>query len=502
MCNAHSCVAHISTSTLNFSEVLNLTSGNLYFFQKPQPLKASSLRIEFCRGVWAAPRAARHPPRPACPSKSNYFENGGKDMKKIFVLDTNVVLSDAKSIFAFGENDVIIPFVVLVEVDSKKDQKDEVGYNAREFSRLLDELRKRGRLDEGIALDNGGTIRVVGSTSNESKPDFQIIMTAKKLKEDFPDREVVLISKDTSVRVRADVLGVKSETYLHDRVLNSLDDGYKGYDEITVDEEIINILKEEKEIDAGVLGVEDYPENHFFVLNKWLAARKKGSRIVKTYPYHEGVFGLRPKNIEQEMALNLLMDADVPLVTINGKAGTGKTLLALAAGLEQTIEQQRYSKILVARPPVEHEWQIGFLPGEIEEKLRPFMQPIYDNLEYLFNCRSRKDLERTLMGYENFIEIQSLSHIRGRSIPNQFIIVDEAQNMSKHAIKTLLTRVGEGSKVVLVGDPNQIDDPYLDAYSCGLTYAIERLKHLKETGHITLRRGERSTLAQLCADLL
>lgn len=501
MCNAHSCVARISTSTLNFSEVLNLTSGNLYCFQKPQPLKMSSLWIKFCRGVWAAPRAARHPPRPACPSKSNYFENGGKDMKKIFVLDTNVVLADARSIFAFGDNDVVIPYVVLIEVDSKKDLKDEVGYNAREFSRLLDELRKRGRLDEGVVLDNGGTLRVMGNDTND-RPDSQIILTAKKLKEDYPERKVILVSKDTSVRVRADVLGVEAETYLHDRVLDSLDEGYKGYDEITVDEDIINIVKTEKEIDAEVLGVEDFPENHFFVLNRWMAVRKKGSKLIKTYPYHEGVFGLRSKNIEQEMALNLLMDTDVPLVTINGKAGTGKTLLALAAGLEQVIEQQRYSKILVARPPVEHEWQIGFLPGEIEEKLRPFMQPIYDNLEYLFNCKSQKELENTLIGYEHYIEVQSLSHIRGRSIPNQFIIVDEAQNMSKHAIKTLLTRVGEGSKVVLVGDPNQIDDPYLDAFSCGLTYAIERLKHLKETGHITLRRGERSTLAQLCADLL
>jgi PhoH-like ATPase len=441
-------------------------------------------------------------------------------MRKIYVLDTNCVLADPMAIYAFGDNEVVLPSVLLEEVDSKKKLADELGRNARHFSRELDKLRETGALHEGVPLENGGTLRVEFHKADspifeaflDTKNDNAIIAIAHHLKEVSPDAEVIMVSKDTLVRIKADTVSVRAEDYQHDKVAHSEDELYKGYSVVHVEDEVIDGFYADKFIKAGKQ-FKDYPENHLFVLKsfdetKSAIARKvidkRINKLVPLYNYKEKeeVFGIKAKNVEQKMALELLLDDDVPLVTLSGKAGTGKTLLALAAALKKTLDEEVYDRILVARPVVPMGKDIGYLPGEKEEKLRPWMQPIYDNLEFLFGSKNEAELNKTLSGYEDNIKVEALTYIRGRSIPNQFIIIDEAQNLSKHEAKTIATRIGEGSKVVFVGDPHQIDSPYLDMYSNGLTHIIEKMKEEKVYGHVTLTRGERSTLAQLCADLL
>lgn len=433
-------------------------------------------------------------------------------MKKVFVLDTNVLLSDPHAIYAFEKNDIVIPSVVLQEIDNKKKLMDEVGRNARYFTRLIDKLRENGKLHKGVKLENGGTLKVVAPPQDskaydnflDNEADTRIIATAKMLKDNMADKRIVVVSKDGLVRVKADSEDVDAEDYEHDKVVSSEDDLFKGYVKYETDIQTIIEFKKGKmfEYDCSQL-----LENQFIILKNGsqheVAIHKEGN-ISKTYSYNEQdfVFGLQSKNLEQKMAFGLLLDENVPLVTLSGKAGTGKTLLALAAGLSQTMDNHIYKKVIVARPVVAMGKDIGYLPGEKEEKLRPWMQPIYDNLEFLLNADDQDDLAKKMQGYEDAVEVEALTYIRGRSIPNQFIIIDEAQNLTQHEVKTILTRVGKGSKIVLVGDPQQIDHPYLDAYSNGLTYVIEKMKHLKETGHVTLKRGERSDLAQLCADIL
>lgn len=431
-------------------------------------------------------------------------------MKKIYVLDTNVLLSDPNALYTFDDNDVIIPSVVLQELDSKKKLMDELGRNARYVSRQLDKLRLNGRLSDGVNLPNGGTLKVVAPPSDSDayktflndEADTSIVAVAAYMKEKNPDNEVTLISKDVLVRVKADMF-VKSEDYHNDKVISATDDKYTGFTELEVDSEDIDVFYKEKKL----ITHEQYNENHFVILKN--GKQSALTRYSKGYLYplykyseNETVWGLQARNLEQRLVLDLLLDENVPLVTISGKAGTGKTLLALAAALKQTDETDKYNKIAVARPIVPMGRDIGYLPGEKDEKLAPWMQPIYDNLEFLFNAKDQEEFDRMLAGYDHLIQIEALTYIRGRSIPKQFLIIDEAQNLTQHEAKTILTRIGEGSKIIMVGDPEQIDNPYLDQYSNGLTYVIEKMKHLKETGHITLTRGERSTLAQLCADIL
>lgn len=430
-------------------------------------------------------------------------------MKKIFVLDTNVLLSDPNALYTFEDNDIVIPSVVLQELDSKKKLMDELGRNARYISRQLDKLREKGKLHEGVQLPNGGTLQVVAppedsdayKTFLNDEADTSIVAVAKYLSEFYRDKQVVLVSKDVLVRVKADMY-VQAEDYHNDKVISAKDDKYTGVTEIEVDGEDIDVFFKEKKI----ISPEQFNENHFVVLKngKQSAMTRYSKGFLKPlYKYcDEPVWGLQARNLEQRMALDLLLDENVPLVTLAGKAGTGKTLLALAAALKQSQDSSRYNKVIVARPVVPMGKDIGYLPGEMEDKLRPWMQPIYDNLEFLFNAKDQDDLEKMLAGYEGMIQVEALTYIRGRSIPNQFIIIDEAQNLTQHEAKTILTRVGEGSKIILTGDPEQIDNPYLDAYSNGFTYVIEKMKHLKETGHVTLSKGERSDLAQLCADIL
>ncbi|PYZ93281.1 hypothetical protein CR194_08795 [Salipaludibacillus keqinensis] len=437
-------------------------------------------------------------------------------MAKTYILDTNVLLQDPLAIYSFEENEVIIPAVVLEEIDSKKRYMDEIGRNAREVARLLDDLRGKGLLHEGVKLPNGGSLVVELNhrTFDQMKKHFfeltndnRILAVALNLSLE-KTRSVVLVSKDALLRVKADALGLRSEDFLSDRIVQ-FDRMYQGYEESWLEPEKMDELFEKKQIPIDNIQTKHKYPNHFYIFkdssngtrSALAVMNLKGTHLQLFVNQFEATWGIKPRNVQQKMALELLTREDIPLVTMVGKAGTGKTLLSLAAGLYQTEDLNRYKKLLVARPVIPMGKDIGYLPGEKEEKLRPWMQPIYDNLEFLFNTNKAAELEQILAGMSS-IQVEALTYIRGRSIPDQFIIIDEAQNLTKHEVKTILTRVGEGSKIVLMGDPKQIDHPYLDEYTNGLTYVTERFKHLSESGHIKLEKGERSGLAQLAADLL
>ncbi|QED47397.1 PhoH family protein [Cytobacillus dafuensis] len=442
-------------------------------------------------------------------------------MSKIYVLDTNVLLQDPYSIFSFEENEVVIPAVVLEEVDSKKRYMDEIGRNARQVSRLIDSFRGTGKLHEKIPLENGGSLRIELNHRSfqqlqdifiEKTNDNRILAVAKNLSLEEETKEngrtVILVSKDALVRVKADAIGLLSEDFLSDRVVEN-DHQYTGFMEAYISQDALNRFYEKGELPVSdVSSFTVYP-NQFLIMKDELGSSasaigfvdKSRKKIKKLIFDNDQIWGIKPRNVQQTIAMELLLRKDLPLVTLTGKAGTGKTLIALASGLLQTEDYGHYKKLLVARPIVPVGKDIGFLPGEKEEKLRPWMQPIFDNLEYLFNTKKPGELEAILAGMGS-IEVEALTYIRGRSIPDQYIIIDEAQNLTKHEVKTILTRVGEGSKIVLMGDPEQIDHPYLDAYNNGLTYVVERFKDQTISGHIKLIKGERSGLAQLAADLL
>ena len=443
-------------------------------------------------------------------------------MKKIYVLDTNVLLQDPNAVFAFEDNEVVIPAVVLEEIDSKKRNADELGRNARFTSRMLDGLRLQGRLNEGVKLETGGILRVELNHRNtvwmqemfgEISNDNRILSVALNLmaeeKEKKKPRPVVVVSKDTLVRIKADVVGLIAQDYMNDRVV-SRSEMYTGCVSLMVHPAVIDEFYSNRLIEVNKLGEKGQFFPHEFVILKdeigssksaLLKTSADGKLLEPLYIGNDAVWGISPRNAQQRMALELLLNDDIPLVTITGKAGTGKTLLALAASLMKVEDEQKFKKLLIARPVIPMGKDIGFLPGEKDEKLRPWMQPIYDNLEFLFDVKKSGDIDKILAGLGS-IQVEALTYIRGRSIPGQFIIIDEAQNLSKHEVKTIISRVGEGSKIVLVGDPDQIDHPYLDASSNGLTYVVERFKQETISGHITLEKGERSHLAQLAADLL
>lgn len=447
---------------------------------------------------------------------------GGVTMKKIYVLDTNVLLHDPNSIFTFDEHQVIIPAVVLEEIDSKKRNADEIGRNARTVSRLLDGLREHGHLHSGVKLENGGSLKVelnhrsflkVQEMFGEINNDNRILAVALNYhleeEQNSEPSSVVIVSKDVLVRIKADVLGLNTQDYLTDRTA-SPSELYTGYSTIKVHPSIIDEFYTYRFLPINTLQL-SYPlYSHEFVILKdemgtgksaLLKVNADSTRLEPLFLSNEPVWGLSARNAQQRMALELLLNDDIPLVTITGKAGTGKTLIALAAGLSKVEDEHKYKKLLIARPVVPMGKDIGYLPGEKEEKLRPWMQPIYDNLEFLFETKRSGDIDKILMGLGS-IQVEALTYIRGRSIPAQYIIIDEAQNLSRHEVKTIVSRAGEGSKVILMGDPEQIDHPYLDASSNGLSYIVERFKEEQISGHITLEKGERSKLAQLAADLL
>jgi PhoH-like ATPase len=437
-------------------------------------------------------------------------------MIKNFVLDTNVLLHDPTALFKFRDNRIIIPITVIEELDRFKKDLNMLGRNARTVSKFIDRLRGEGSLADGVPLESGGMLRVAFDGEGASllpaelhgnREDNQILAVA--IGEKVRDRStpVVVVSKDTNLRIKADSLGLRAEDYESDRV--DIEELYQGYREAAVDKSWIDVFYAAGE-SAPPPDEEDLHPNEYLVLRnssqsalgRYDAAR---NRIRSIPAFKEDVWGVRPRNKEQHFALDILLDDSVKLVTLAGKAGTGKTLLAIAAGLRKTSDEEAYQRLLVSRPVFPMGKDIGFLPGDMEEKLKPWMQPIFDNVEYLFGYSRRK--RQGMRGYQELInlgilEIEPLTYIRGRSIPNQYIIIDEAQNLSPHEVKTILTRAGENSKVVLTGDPYQIDNPFVDSASNGLSCIVEKFKGEAIAGHIMLVKGERSPLAELAANIL
>ncbi|MBC7537836.1 MAG: PhoH family protein [Bacteriovorax sp.] len=436
-------------------------------------------------------------------------------MKKIFVLDTNVLLFDPTAFRKFGKNTVFIPLIVIEEIDRFKKDQNENGRSARNFSRYIDDLRSRGSLAEGVLLDSGGTLIISVDRRVDSKNlpiDVSInvnLILSSALAFKLEGVDVHLITKDINLRLKADILGVPAEDY--GTLDIALDELYSGQRVFEISAERL------KEYEAGRFLLLDEEEqfgvfpNEYFILQEFHNPRrrllgryhqgKKG--IVPLISLREGIWGIYPKNVEQQFALDALLNDEIALVSLVGKAGTGKTLLAIAAGLEKTIAQGKYSRLLVSRPIQPMGRDLGFLPGDVNEKLAPWMQPIFDNMDFLFN-QNRKQAGTS---YEELINqgmlhIEPLTYIRGRSIPGQYLIVDEAQNLSPHEVKTIVTRAGEGTKIVLTGDCQQIDSPYLDETNNGLAYVVDRLKTEDIIGHTTLRIGERSPLSEVASKLL
>lgn len=433
-------------------------------------------------------------------------------MPKTYVLDTNVLLHDPRALFVFEEHRVVIPLAVIEEIDHQKRRQDEIGRNARSVSRILDALRAEGPLSSGVVLPKGGELRVELNHQeaidfpkglDPHKPDNRILALALNLSKEDPG-PVILVTKDLNLRIKADVMGIKAEDLHSDKV--DYQGLYQGFCELYVPGETLisfyacNTLPWDQD---------PLPNPHEFCIlrNTENPSQSALCRYFKRvlHPLRNGetaTWGISGRNKEQKFAMELLLDDSIPLVTLVGSAGTGKTLLALAVGLHKVIEERAYARFLIMRPVVPMGDDLGYLPGTKEEKLRPWMQPIYDNLDFLFRgCSDSKHLLDDFLR-RGTIEMETLTYIRGRSIPNQFILCDEAQNLSPNMVKTLVTRMGEGTKLVLTGDPEQIDHPYLDADSNGLIYLVEKLKGEKISGHVMLTKGERSRVAELAAKLL
>jgi len=441
--------------------------------------------------------------------------------EKIFVLDTNVLIHNPQSLFSFAENRVVIPIVAIEEIDQFKKGVDEKSRNARQIGRYLDSLRSRGSLQEGVKMDNGGTLQVsvnkdVSNTASKllflDRIDNLIIGTALYFQQKYPNSKVTLVSKDANVRIKADSVGINAENYETDNIV--FEELYTGWDVKDLEDAVFEELNGQK-----------YIPNSFGELcpNQFLRLRKqsdpdsfrtmrylKSSNALYALQHYLGqpVYGITARNFEQEMALDLLLDDTVKMVSLSGKAGTGKTLLAMAAGLQKVVEDQSYTRLVISRPISPLGKDLGYLPGTKSDKFNPWMQPIYDNMDIRLasheelkkddqKAKRRASLE-DFIDY-GFLELEPLTYIRGRSLPGQFIIIDEAQNLTPHEMKTIITRAGEKTKLVLTGDPYQIDIPYLDSASNGLSVAVEKLKYEDIVGHITLEKGERSQLADLAA---
>ena len=437
-----------------------------------------------------------------------------KNLAKIFVLDTNVILHDATCIHHFENNEVVIPISVLEELDQFKRGNEQIHFNARDFLRSLDDLSTGS--DDSELKDGDGKIRVVvnhnwhpdvEASFQDDCPDHRIINCAYKLHIDNPDREIILVTKDTNMRLKSRSLGLSAEDYSRDSI-EDVRQVYTGSRLIEdVDSKEIDVLYASYGVDGGEINcVIDPMANENFILRngqKSILARfdpfdNKVVRVDKPTAY-----GIKPRNAEQSFALHMLMDNRIQLVSLSGKAGTGKTLLALAAALELRSE---YRQIFLARPivPLSNR-DLGFLPGDIQSKLDPYMQPLFDNLSVIrhqFKSNDKRSIKINELLEQNKLLITPLAYIRGRSLQKAFFIVDEAQNLTPHEVKTVITRAGEGPKVIFTGDIHQIDHPYLDKRSNGLTYLISRMKGQDVFAHITLEKGERSELAELASNLL
>tara|TARA_R110000824_G_scaffold67377_5_gene174477 strand:+ start:5410 stop:6726 length:1317 start_codon:yes stop_codon:yes gene_type:complete len=436
--------------------------------------------------------------------------------KKTYILDTSVYLTDASAILSYQNNDIIIPFKVLEEVDNHKKRQDNVGSNARKLIRLLDNLREKGSLYKGVRIGKGKGLAYVKINKSTPAPldmsvaDNEIISIALEEKDLHPNRKVILVSRDINMRVKCDALGLLTEDYIVNQVVKNTEHLYTGFKKHLVDEQIIDQFYSGEQIFLERDEIQLQPNHYLMLVSN---ANEKKTALARFYnyskplkringEYKKGTWGVKPRNKEQNFSLDLLMDPDVQVVTLVGKAGSGKTLLAIAAGLAQVVENDKltqYKRLIVSRPIQPLGKDIGYLPGTLEEKMTPWLAPIQDNLRYLMG----NDKE-TLRMYtqQGTIEIEALTYIRGRSIANAFIIIDEAQNLTAHELKTIITRVGENTKVVLTGDIDQIDNIYVDETSNGLAYAVEKFKTHDISGHITLIKGERSKVATLASKIL
>ncbi|WP_367618921.1 PhoH family protein [Pelotalea chapellei] len=437
---------------------------------------------------------------------------------KNFILDTNVLLHDPQALFKFHENNIIIPITVIEEIDRFKKDMNETGRNARQISRILDTMREKGSLASGVKLPGQGILCVEMFTEKSLKllpvdlrvdsGDNRILAVAMDVRERTPDIPMVFVTKDTNLRIKADVIGLTAEDYESDKI--DIQDLYSGTRTIQLSAEEIDRFYGQGWLNApeGIspnefLTIEDAGNPSHTAICRYDAL--SGHIVPVRKVPKEGIWSLYPRNREQSFALDVLMDDSIKLVTLVGKAGTGKTLLAIAAGLHKVAEESVYNRLLVSRPVFPMGKDLGFLPGDIEEKLTPWMQPIFDNVELLISGHESE--KRHSKGYKELmamglLDIEPLTYIRGRSIPNQYLIVDEAQNLSPHEIKTIVTRVGDGTKIILTGDPYQIDNPYVDSSSNGLSYLVEKFRGEKIAAHVTLTKGERSELAELAANLL
>jgi PhoH-like ATPase len=458
--------------------------------------------------------------------------------RKHFVLDTNVLLHDPNAIFKFDEHEIIIPLTVIEELDRFKKASDDTGRNARQIIRQLDRLRVVGRLFDGVPVnDVGGTLRIDRSASvpvdlpialDLNQADNRILAVAHALRQE--GKETVFISMDINARVKADALGLTVENFEANRV--DADWLYDGKVELLVPGELIDRLYQERQLPGALLdpyldAADEHGQTyrHELHANEFVHLRGQDDdshtglarlladteHIIPITGPRRPVFGIMARNVEQTMALDLLLDDEIKLVTLLGSAGTGKTLLAMAAGMQKVFKEERYEKLLAARPIIPLGRDIGYLPGDKDEKLLMWMQPIFDNVAYLLSTRGshmehadsltiEQRMDRLLA--DGKLVLEPLTYIRGRSIPHQFLVVDEVQNLTPHEVKTIVSRAGEGTKIIMTGDINQIDNPYLDAASNGLTQLVERFKGQALCGHVTLAKTERSALASLAADML
>ncbi len=431
---------------------------------------------------------------------------------QVYVIDTNVILHTADALESFPDGELVIPLDVLEELDSFKKFSDEKGRIARQVNRFLDSLRKQNSLSDGVALASGGRLRVfTGSTHPEemgltgSKKDNHILFVAWKLHNE--GQSVTFVSKDINARIKADVFGVPARDFEKNKV--SFDEFYPGWTRLPIPLQHLN--EPIPFVTEMLKGEPGFPNQFYFVHDernetRYVILRRDpdDSSLVMLARQNEEAFGVHARNPQQRMALELLLDPRVKLVTLVGQAGTGKTLLALAAGLKQVINSDVYEKMVVARPLVPVGKDLGFLPGSKEEKIAAWMDPIFDNLEFILSFKPNRSMGYTVdrMLDEEILQLEALTYIRGRSIPNQIVIVDEAQNLTPLEVKTIVTRAGEGTKVVLTGDPYQIDNPYLDVASNGLVYTADRLRDHGVHGHISLVKSERSDLAAIAAEYL
>lgn len=442
--------------------------------------------------------------------------------KRNYLLDTSVCLSDSNAIYKFDNHDIFLPLKVLEEIDKHKKRQDSVGLNARNIIRNLDELRSKGSLEKGVRLGKGqGILKVMSyeilnesgfpSDLDPNVADHIIIATAKAVQKLHPKRKTVVVSRDINMRVICDSVGLIAEDYTSEKAVSTSEELYQGFSEFLVDDQFIDrfYAGEELYIAEDETNEKWFPNQYLLLISnsnpkKTCIARFNNHQAPIRRIVHDKVkdWRIASRNKEQAFAIDMLLDPNIKLISLVGRAGSGKTLCAIAAGLQQTIglskEENVYSRLIVSRPVQPMGRDIGFLPGTMEEKMLPWLMPIQDNLKFLMGDSSSLDMYVE----KGKIEIEALTYIRGRSIANAFIVIDEAQNLTRHEIKTIITRIGENTKIVLTGDVEQIDNVYVNETTNGLAHAVESFKDHIIAGHVTFRKGERSELATLASKVL